>query len=78
METCRNHGISPATFYKYKARTGSLWASGSQRPKSYEDEKAELKKLLAEAMLVSYSPTLGQIVGGFKLLPAPADRFGLR
>jgi hypothetical protein len=28
--------------------------------------------------IVSYSPTLGQISGLFKLLPAPADRFGLR
>ena len=27
---------------------------------------------------LSYSPTLGQISGGLKLLPAPADRFGLR
>ena len=29
-------------------------------------------------IIVSYSPTLGQISGLFKLLPAPADRFGLR
>ena len=27
---------------------------------------------------LSYSPTLGQISGRFKLLPAPADRFVLR
>ena len=30
---------------------------------------------LARIEVVSYSPTLGQISGLFKLLPAPADRF---
>lgn len=48
---CRKHGISSATFYKYKARFGGMNVSEAQRLKSLQDENAKLKKLLAEAML---------------------------
>jgi len=50
-EVCRRHGISGATFYKYKARFGGLEVSEARRLKALEDENAKLKKLLAEAML---------------------------
>ena len=50
-EVCRRHGISPATFYKWKAKYGGLEVSEAKRLRSLEDENAELKKLLAEAML---------------------------
>lgn len=50
-EVCRKHGISSATFYKWKARFGGLDVSDAKRLKSLEDENAKLKKLLAEAML---------------------------
>ena len=50
-EVCRKHGISSATFYKYKARFGGLNVSEAQRLKVLEDENGKLKKLLAEAML---------------------------
>ena len=50
-EVCRKHGISSATFYKYKARFGGLDVSEAQRLKALEDENAKLKKLLAEQML---------------------------
>ena len=49
-EVCRKHGISSATFYKYKARFGGMDVSGGQRLKALEDENGKLKKLLAEAM----------------------------
>lgn len=48
---CRKHGISSATFYKWKAKYGGLEVSGARRLKTLEDENARLKKLLAEAML---------------------------
>jgi putative transposase len=48
---CRKHGISPAAFYKDKARFGGMDVSEAQRLKAPEDENAKLKKLLAEAML---------------------------
>jgi putative transposase len=50
-EVCRCHGISPATFYKWKAKYGGLEVSEAKRLRSLEDENAKLKKLLAEAML---------------------------
>jgi putative transposase len=50
-EVCRRHGISSATFYKYKARFGGMNVSEAQRLKVLEDETSKLKKLLAEAML---------------------------
>ena len=50
-DLCRKHGISSATFYKWKARYGGLEVSDARRLKALEDENARLKKLLAEAML---------------------------
>ena len=50
-EVCRKHGISSATFYKWKAKYGGLEVSDAKRLKALEDENAKLKKLLAEAML---------------------------
>jgi putative transposase len=47
----RKHGISGATFYKWKAKYGGLDVSEARRLKSLEDENGRLKKLLAEAML---------------------------
>ena len=48
---CRKHGISDATFYKWKAKFGGMEVSEAKRLKALEDENARLKKLLAEAML---------------------------
>ena len=50
-DVCRKHGISSATFYKWKARYGGLDVSDAKRLRALEDENAKLKKLLAEAML---------------------------
>lgn len=50
-DVCRRHGISDATFYKWKVKYGGLEVSEAKRLKSLEDENARLKKLLAEAML---------------------------
>ncbi len=50
-DVCRKHGVSSATFYKFKARYGGLEVSDARRLKALEDENGKLKKLLAEAML---------------------------
>lgn len=50
-DVCRKHGISDATFYKWKAKFGGMDVSEARRLKSLEDENAKLKRLLAEAML---------------------------
>ena len=50
-ELCREHGISSATFYKWRAKYGGMDASMMSQMKALEDENRRLKKLLAESML---------------------------
>ena len=50
-EVCRRHGVSSATFYKWKAKYGGLEVSEARRLKALEDENAKLKRMLADAML---------------------------
>ena len=50
-EVCRKHGLSPASFYKLKAKYGGMELSDARRLKQLEDENAKLKRLLADTML---------------------------
>ena len=50
-EVCRKHGVSTASFYKYKAKFGGMEVSDARKLKALEDENMKLKKLLAEQML---------------------------
>ena len=50
-DVCRKHGISGATFYKWKGKFGGMDVSDARRLKALEDENSRLKELLAEAML---------------------------
>jgi putative transposase len=50
-ELCRKHGVSSATFYKWKAKYGGLDVSEARRLKALEEENGKLKRLLADAML---------------------------
>jgi len=50
-DLCRKHGISDATFYKWRAKYGGMDVSDAKRLKALQDENAKLKKLLAESML---------------------------
>lgn len=50
-DLCRKHGISEATFYKWRSKYGGMEVSDARRLKSLEDENRKLKKLLAESML---------------------------
>ena len=50
-EVCRRHGLSPVTFYKFKAKYGGMDVSDAQRLRALEDENGKLKRLLADAML---------------------------
>ncbi len=51
VEVCRRHGVSSATFYKWKAKFGGLEVSDARRLRQLEDENARLKRLLADAVL---------------------------
>ena len=50
-ELCREHGISNATFYKWRAKFGGMDASLMTRMKELEDENLRLKKMYAEERL---------------------------
>ena len=50
-EVCRRHGVSSATFYKWKAKFGGMDVSDARRLKTLEQENTRLKRLLAEAEL---------------------------
>ena len=50
-ELCREHGISSATFYKWRARYGGMDASLMARLKELEDENRRLKTMYAEEKL---------------------------
>ena len=50
-EVCRKHGISSATFFKWKSKYGGMDVSDARKLKALEDENATLKRLLAEVLL---------------------------
>ena len=50
-ELCREHGISSATFYKWRSKFGGMDASMMTRLKELEDENRRLKKLVVEQAL---------------------------
>ena len=47
-ELCRAHGMSNASFYKWRAKYGGMDASLISQMKSVEDENRRLKKMFAE------------------------------
>ena len=51
VEVCRKHGVSGATFYKWKSKFGGMAVSEAKRLKVLEDENRKLKKLLAEQVM---------------------------
>lgn len=48
-EVCRRHGVSAATFCKWKAKFGGMDVSDAKCLRALEDENAKLKELLAES-----------------------------
>ena len=50
-ELCREHGMSSATFYKWRAKYGGMDASMMSRLKELEAENQHLKKMYAEERL---------------------------
>jgi putative transposase len=52
-ELCREHGMSDATFYKWRAKFGGMDVSMMARMKELEEENRRLKKMYAEEKLKS-------------------------
>ena len=60
-DLCRKHGISDATFYKWRSKYGGMEVSDAKRLKGLEEENRKLKKLLAEQLLDN--ATLKEMLG---------------
>ncbi|SOB58239.1 Low calcium response locus protein S [Pseudodesulfovibrio profundus] len=50
-DVCREHGISNATYYKWKSKYGGMEASDIQRMKDLEAENRKLKQMFADLSL---------------------------
>jgi putative transposase len=50
-DLCRKHGVSPATFYNWKAKFGGMEVSDVAKMKALEDENRRLKRIVADQAL---------------------------
>ena len=50
-DLCRKHGLSDATFYKWRSKYGGMEVSDAKKLTALEAENAKFKKLLAEQMM---------------------------
>ncbi len=50
-DLCREHGISTATFYKWRAKFGGMDISLMAKMKELEDENRRLKKMYVDAQM---------------------------
>ena len=50
-ELCRSHGMSNASFYKWRAKYGGMDVSSMKRLKELEEENARLKRMYADEKL---------------------------
>lgn len=50
-ELCRQHGISDATFYKWKAKYSGMEVSDLRKMKALEAENTKLKQIVADLSL---------------------------
>lgn len=50
-DVCREHGVSDATYYNWKAKYGGMEASDIRRLKDLEEENRRLKQMFADLSL---------------------------
>lgn len=55
QDICRNHGISNATYYQWKAKFGGMEASDIRRLRDLENELSQYKKMYAELAHENYA-----------------------
>ena len=60
-DLCRTHGMSDATFYKWRAKFGGMDASLMKRMKELEEENRRLKKMYAEERLKAEIATVSRV-----------------
>jgi len=53
-DICRKHGISPATFFKWKSKYSGLEVNDLKRMRELEEENSRLKKMYADLSQDNY------------------------
>ena len=56
QDICRQHGISDATYYKWKSKYGGMEASDIKRLREVETENSKLKRMFADLALENRAP----------------------
>jgi putative transposase len=54
-DLCREHGITNATFYNWKAKYGGMDANQLKRIRELEEENSKLKRMYAELSLIHHA-----------------------
>ncbi len=54
-EVCRQHGISPPTYYNWKSKDGGLEVSELKRIKELETDPAKLKRMYADLAMENHA-----------------------
>ena len=65
-DVCRRHGISSATFYKYKSKYGGMVPSNAKRLRALEDETGKLRDECLNENLFSTLAEARQILETWK------------
>ncbi len=55
-ETCRKHGVSEPTYYKWKSQFSGMTVSHLSQLRQLQDENAKLKRMYAVSPPDEYSP----------------------
>ena len=53
-DICRKHGISQATFFKWKSKYSGLEVNDLKRMRELEEENSRLKKMYADLSMDNY------------------------
>lgn len=55
IETCRKHGVSDATYYKWKNQYSGMTVSHLSQMRELQDENAKLKRMYADLALMHHA-----------------------
>lgn len=75
-DLCRQHGVSDASIYKWKAKFGGMDVSEARRLRALEDENAKLKRMLAAPTTTSNALTPNSAGRRPRASPRPSPRNG--
>ncbi len=73
-ELCREHGMSSATFYKWRSKFGGMDASLMSRLKELEDDNTPHRGLLRRTLTCAASYGVARTAGSRRCMPTSASK----